>query len=58
MKITTSHEFEIEGTGEPQIKEIEKDIMEGIKSGRITLSEFPDKSNAFKIETTEIHEVT
>lgn len=49
MKITTSHEFEIQGTGEPQMKEIEKDILQGIKSGRINLSEFPDKSNAFKI---------
>jgi len=27
MKITTSHEFEIQGTGEPQMKEIEKDIL-------------------------------
>jgi hypothetical protein len=53
MKIITSHEIEIEGAADQDIKEVEKDIVEGIKSGKINMNDLGNmnvqKASSIKI---------
>ena len=39
MKIITSHQIEIEGGEEPNVEQIQKEILEGIRSGRISVND-------------------
>lgn len=38
MKITTSHEIEIEGKGEPQTKGTDQETLDEVRSGKVSLS--------------------
>jgi hypothetical protein len=42
MKIITSHEIEIEGGGEAQ--DFEKDILDGIRTGKININDFSNQN--------------
>lgn len=39
MKIITSHQIEIEGDGEPNVEEIQRQILDGIKSGKLNIND-------------------
>lgn len=39
MKIITSHQIEIEGDGEPNVEEIQREILDGIKSGKLNIND-------------------
>lgn len=46
MKIITSHQIEIEGgSDEPNVQEIEKEIIEGIRTGKININELAAEKN-------------
>ena len=53
MRIITSHEIEIEGQGQQNFREVEKDILEGIRTGKLSMEELSSKYPNFKVEKVE-----
>lgn len=45
MKIITSHEIEIEGEEEPNVEEIQREIIQGIKTGKLNINDLASKRN-------------
>ena len=60
MKIITSHQIQIENGGEqePNFQEIEKQILENIRSGKINLSDLANnpKANFISKQISSIEE--
>lgn len=56
MKIITSHEIEIEGDSETNMKDIEKDIIENIRNGKININDLSGNAIKQNITATAITE--
>ena len=50
MKIMTTYDIDIESQGEHNIQEVEKDIVEGIKSGKISMEDLKREHPQLKVE--------
>ena len=51
MKIITSHQIQIEGGEEPNVDEIEKEIIEGIRSGKISVNDLANNQQKITVTT-------
>ena len=51
MKIITSHQIQIEGGEEPNVDQIEKEIIEGIRSGKISVNDLANNQQKITVTT-------
>ena len=56
MKIITSHQIEIQGGEQPNVEEIQKQILEGIRTGKININDFANNNQQLSVVTKNVGE--